>query len=53
MSYDYTNVINDNASLTDGITVYNTLNYPVKITIWMDGDSTGCPIYAQVTELLP
>ncbi len=53
MSYDYTNVINDDASLTDGITVYNTLNYPVKITIWMDGDGTGCPIYAQVTELLP
>jgi archaellum component FlaG (FlaF/FlaG flagellin family) len=53
MSYDYTNVINDDASLSDGITVYNTLNYPVKITIWMDGASTGSPIYAQVTELLP
>ena len=53
MTYDYTNVINDDASLSDGITVYNTLNYPVKITIWMDGASTGSPIQAQITELLP
>jgi hypothetical protein len=53
MTMDYQNVISDTASLTDGITVYNTLNYPVKITIWMNGTSEDAPIYCQITELLP
>lgn len=53
MSMDYENVIDDDASLTDGITVYNTLNYPVKITIWMNGTGEDAPIYSQITELLP
>jgi archaellum component FlaG (FlaF/FlaG flagellin family) len=53
MSMDYENVINDDASLTDGVTVYNTLNYPVKITIWMNGTGEDAPIYCQITELLP
>jgi hypothetical protein len=53
MTMDYENVISDTASLTDGITVYNTLNYPVKITIWMNGTGEDAPIYCQITELLP
>ncbi len=53
MTWDYTNVISDTASLTSGITIYNNRDYPVKVIMWSDGDNTGMPIYAQIIELLP
>lgn len=36
-----------------GITVTNTHNYPIKITMWTEGSGTGMAIYAQITRYIP
>ena len=53
MTWDYTNVIANDANLTSGIKIYNNNDYPVKVIMWSNGDNTGMPIYAKIVELLP
>lgn len=41
------------ASPSDGISVYNPTNYPIKIVIWTEGGGTGMGISAQVVQYSP
>ena len=36
-----------------GIFVTNPLDYPVRITMWTEGDGTGMSIYASMEEIVP
>lgn len=38
---------------THDITVYNNHDYPVKITMWTEGEGPGMGIYAQLTRYIP
>ena len=40
-------------SPSTGIFVTNPLDYPIRITMWTEGDGTGMAIYAAVEEMIP
>lgn len=54
MTMDYTNTVDNDADLINGITVTNNNDYPIKIIMWSDGGTNGAgmsSIYAKVIEL--
>lgn len=40
-------------SPSTGIFVSNPLDYPVRLTMWTEGDGTGMAIYATMEEIIP